>query len=190
MPFVKIAISDLFFCIKSDFLLKYKELLLLKIFMWENIYIFFDKLEDRVRGRLSRKPIGYAFLGGFGVVLFWRGVWHLTDTVMFHFFSLAPVDGVNELYQLPWWDGLLSLVLGTILLLMSGLFVSNFIGNEIIISGLRGEKKIIDKNEEELEKELDELEKIEKDLLHISNHIATLRRGDSFKKKKTKKKRA
>ena len=155
--------------------------------MWENIYIFFDKLEDHVRGRLSRKPIGYAFLGGIGVVLFWRGVWHFTDTVMFHFFSLAPVDGVNELYQLPWWDGLLSLVLGTILLLMSGLFVSNFIGNEIIISGIRGEKKVVDRTKKELEQEMDELEKIEHDLRHISDHVASIRHGGHIQKQTKKK---
>lgn len=144
--------------------------------MWQNIYIFFDKLEDRVRGRLSRKPIGYAFVGGFGVVLFWRGAWHTVDMIMFRLFSFVPPDGVSELYELPWWDGLLSLALGTILLLVSGIFVSNFLGNEIIISGLRGEKKTVDKTEEELEMELNELDLIEHDLKKISRQITRLRR--------------
>lgn len=144
--------------------------------IWEKIYIFFDKLEDRVRGKLSRTPIIYAFVGGLGVVLFWRGVWHLLDTLMFRYFSLVPLDAVNEVYALPWWDGLASLILGTILLLMSGIFVSNFIGNEIIISGLRGEKKMIDKTEEEIEEELDELAVIEKDVKKIAQQLARLRR--------------
>ncbi|OGH65875.1 MAG: hypothetical protein A3B90_03165 [Candidatus Magasanikbacteria bacterium RIFCSPHIGHO2_02_FULL_41_13] len=144
--------------------------------MWQNIYIFFDKLEDRVRGRLSRKPIGYAFLGGIGIVFFWRGVWHTTDMLMFRFFSLVPLDGMTQLYELPWWDGLLSLGVGTLMLLMSGLFVSNFIGNEIIISGLRGEKKTVDKTEEEIEMELDELALIEHNLKKISRQIARLRK--------------
>ncbi len=144
--------------------------------MWKSIYRFGDKLEDCVRGKLSRTPIIYAFVGGLGVVLFWRGAWHLMDTLMFHFFSLVPLDGMNEVYELPWWDGIASLVLGTILLLMSGIFVSNFIGNEIIISGLRGEKKIVDKTEEELEIEIDELDLIEQDLKKISRQISQLRK--------------
>lgn len=147
--------------------------------MWQTIYSLFDKLEDRVRGRLSRKPIGYAFVGGLGVVLFWRGVWHLVDTIMFRFFALVPLDGVNEMYELPWWDGLLSLALGTILLLVSGIFVSNFLGNEIIISGLRGEKKTVDKTEEELKMELDDLATIERDIKKVSRQICQLRKQKS-----------
>ena len=42
---------------------------------------FFDKLEDKIRGRLSHHPIFYALVGGIGVVLFWRGVWHTADDV-------------------------------------------------------------------------------------------------------------
>ncbi len=146
--------------------------------MWEKIYVFFDKLEDRVRGRLSRKPIGYAFVGGFGVVLFWRGAWHLIDMIMFRYFSIISLDAA-EVYALPWWDGVASIALGSILLLMSGIFVSNFIGNEIIISGLRGEKKMVDKTEEELEEELDELAVIERDVKKIFRQISQLRRRKS-----------
>ena len=47
--------------------------------MTKNIVKFFDKLEDKTRAMLSRMPILYAFVGGIGVVLFWRGVWHTTD---------------------------------------------------------------------------------------------------------------
>lgn len=154
--------------------------------MWGHLYTFFDKLEDRVRGTLSRTPILYAFIGAFGVVLFWRGVWHLTDTIMFHFFSLVPVDAINELYELPWWDGLLSLVVGTILLLMSGIFVSNFIGNEIIISGVRGEKKVVDKTEQEIDIEISELAQVEKDLRHISYQVSLLKKQDIKKQPRKK----
>ena len=101
--------------------------------MWKIIYKFFDKLEDKIRGQLSRKPILYAFVGGVGMVLFWRGVWHLADTFMFHHFSLSVVDEINPLAELSYFDGFLSLLVGSLLLLMSGLFVSHFIGNEIII---------------------------------------------------------
>lgn len=147
--------------------------------MWQRIYIFFDKLEDRVRGRLSRKPIGYAFLGGVGVVLFWRGVWHSVDYFMGRYFTGIPSDTTLNLYELPWWDGPLSLVLGTCMLLLSGLFVSNFIGNEIIISGIRGEKKMADKTEDELEMEIDELALIERDIRKISRQLTLLRKRRS-----------
>jgi hypothetical protein len=41
--------------------------------MTRNILAFFDKLEDKTRAKLSRVPLLYAFLGGIGIVLFWRG---------------------------------------------------------------------------------------------------------------------
>ncbi|MBU2082030.1 hypothetical protein KKH14_01235, partial [Patescibacteria group bacterium] len=44
---------------------------------------FFDKLEDKVRSRLSRRPILYAFLSGIGTVLFFRGVWMIADEFSF-----------------------------------------------------------------------------------------------------------
>jgi hypothetical protein len=46
-----------------------------------------------------------------------------------------------------------SLVWATIILLITGLFVSGFIGERIIISGLKKEKKATDKTEEEIGKE-------------------------------------
>lgn len=128
--------------------------------MLHYIYTYFDKLEDRVRGRLSHKPILYAFVGGFGVVMFWRGVWHSADTVVEHFFG-----------GLPWWDGPLSFFIGSFVLLLSGIFVSTEIGNEVIISGLRGEKKTVDKTQDEIETELYSLASIHKDLRYISNHL-------------------
>ena len=142
----------------------------------KKIVKFFDKLEDRVRGKLSRKPIGYAFIGGVGVVLFWRGVWHTADLVMELLFAMERTNESIDFHSLPWWDGPLSIIIGSILLLMTGLFVSNFIGNEILISGLKGEKKMAEKTEaevrldtgailevrEKVKKISDELEKIEK----------------------------
>ncbi|HEX3095760.1 MAG TPA: hypothetical protein VHQ20_01430, partial [Patescibacteria group bacterium] len=102
---------------------------------------FFDKLEDGVRGFLSRRTIGYAFLTGIGIVLFWRGVWHTADLFTHLYTNYIPGIGI-DLQGAVWWDGPLSFVVGSIVLLISGTFVSEFIGNEIIISGLRGEKKL------------------------------------------------
>jgi len=108
-----------------------------------------DKLEDRVRGKLSHFPFVYALVGGVGVVLFWRGVWHTYD-MLFHLI-FAP-QAVFESSGFPWWDGPVSFALGSSILLATGLFVSSFIGNEIIITGLKGEKKVIEKLMEESSK--------------------------------------
>jgi len=125
---------------------------------WNKIVKFFDKLEDRVRGHLSHYPILYAFLGGIGVVLFWRGVWHTADD-----FGLASIT---------------SLIVGTILLLLTGVFVSAFIGNRLIISGLSGEKKLEEKERSEIETEEEQIQKLqnavsrlEKKLDHIDEDI-------------------
>lgn len=119
---------------------------------------FFDKLEDRMRGGLSHYPILYALIGGIGVVLFWRGIWHIADEI-----NLGSV---------------VSIVLGTIILLITGIFVSAFIGNRLIISGLIGEKKLEEKEVSEIETEETQirnlqntLNRVEKKLDHIDDEI-------------------
>lgn len=102
---------------------------------------FFDKIEDKVRGRLSHYPIVYAFIAGVGVVLFWRGVWHTADIF-------------------PFMTGPVSLLISLAILLLTGLFVSFFVGDSIIIAGIRREKKIIEKTEAEIETEKEELDDI------------------------------
>ncbi len=64
--------------------------------------------------------------------------------------------------------------MGLIILLMTGLFVSVFIGDQIIMSGLKHDKKLIEKSEDEIEEELVELQK-EKQILHkIENSLEKL----------------
>lgn len=125
---------------------------------------FFDKLEDKVRRRLSHYPIWYGILGGIGVVLFWRGVWHTTDYVMLKYINVGLYGSSIDLSQAIWWDGPLSFLIGTGLLLMIGLFVTSFIGNEIIISGLKGEQKLSEKTEKQVRKEGRTISEIKKDL--------------------------
>ncbi|HLD70863.1 MAG TPA: hypothetical protein VI937_03195 [Negativicutes bacterium] len=115
---------------------------------------FFDKLEDKTRYRLSKLPILYAIIGGIGIVLFWRGVWHTADYLMLRYVYVKFEGSSIDLSEAIWWDGPLSFLIGTVLLLMSGLFVSNFIGNEIIISGLRREKKLAEKTSDEVKTEM------------------------------------
>ncbi len=102
--------------------------------MIDEIINFFDKLEDKVRIRLSRWPIIYAFIGAVGIVLVWKGVWEVAQ--------LFP-----SLFGLP------SVALGTGILLITGLMVQFFIGDAIILSGMNREKKLVEKTEEEIEEE-------------------------------------
>lgn len=139
--------------------------------MCKKIYNFFDKFEDKIRGKLSHYPIFYAFIGGTGIVFFWRGVWHTTDHAMEFFFAGGDNVTSTSMLQLPWWDGPLSILVGTILLLVAGLFVTSFIGNEIIISGLKKEKKIVEKTEEEIKNESTESYKIEQKIRGIDEKL-------------------
>src|SRR3989344_8724936 len=137
---------------------------------FRKIFVFFDKLEDKIRRRLSHYPILYAFIGGVGVVLFWRGVWHSADFISEIIFTIQ-LDGTIDLGNLPWWDGPLSLVVGCAMLLSTGLFVFDFIGNELIISGLKGEKKVAEKTEEEVRTDTGVLGGIKAEVDSISERL-------------------
>lgn len=136
--------------------------------MTKNIVKFFDKLEDKTRAMLSRMPILYAFVGGIGVVLFWRGVWHTTD------FLTAYFLGEEELSFANLMDGPLSFILGTVILLITGVYVSAFIGNRLIISGLSGEKKLAEKTEDEIKAEEDEIKKLQRTISKVESHIENI----------------
>ena len=137
------------------------------------IFRFFDKLEDKVRGRFSHYPILYGLVGGVGVVLFWRGVWHTADYISVYFLARAGILSTTD-FGNP-WDGLLSLVIGSVLLLITGLFVSNFIGNEIIISGLRGERKLTEKTEFEVRTETGAIAEIREELKKIAKAVEEIK---------------
>lgn len=115
---------------------------------------FFDKLEDKIRGKLSHYPLVYAFIGGIGVVLFWRGVWHTADDM--NVGSIA------------------SLIIGSIMLLLTGIFVSAFVGSRLIISGLIGERKMEEKEEEELQTEEMQLRNLQNTLNRVEKKISEL----------------
>ncbi len=78
-------------------------------------------------------------------------------------------------------DPYISLVVSAVILLSTGLFVSFFIGDSILLSGIKGEKKIVEKTEEEIKKEgavlvdiKNEMKKEEVILLEIQRELATL----------------
>jgi chaperonin cofactor prefoldin len=58
---------------------------------------------------------------------------------------------------------------------MTGLFVSNFIGERIVISGLKKEKKVTDKTEEEVEAEDIKIQKLENKMDFLIREVAELK---------------
>jgi hypothetical protein len=122
----------------------------------KQIIRFFDKLEDYTRARLSRLPIIYSLIGGIGIVLFWKGAWETAE-----FFP--------SLFGLP------SLLLGILIMLPTGLLVSFFIGDSIILSGRRHEKKLAEKTEQEVQKERNATEEILKKLDHLEQVVRELK---------------
>src|SRR3989344_9701644 len=115
-------------------------------------------IEYAVRKWFSRKPLLYGFVAGVGTVLFWRGVWHTADSIALYAFAWQNGNPTIDL-AFP-LDGLMSLLIGTLLLLISGVFVSTFLGNEITISGLRGERKLSSEIETEVRTETGALHEI------------------------------
>lgn len=123
------------------------------------IIAFFDRTEDEIRASLSHRPVLYALIGGVGIVLFWKGVWETAE-----YFAIL--------------DGPTSIILGATITLASGLFVSFFIGDSIILSGYTHQKKIAEKTEEEVKKDIDintamlaKLERLEQDLVEIKQKL-------------------
>jgi hypothetical protein len=124
--------------------------------MFKRIYIFFDKLEDRVRAKLSHYPLLYSLIGGTALVLFWEGVSIVVSFVPF----------LNTLY-----GGLILIFVSLSVALLVGIFVSFFIGDTIILSGINKERKLVDKEEAELVAESKMMSKVEKKVDEIDNVI-------------------
>lgn len=118
----------------------------------KNIFNFFDKLEDSIRAALSKHNILYAFIGGVAIVLFWRGVWKTADDI-------------------PFLNGPVSVLVSVIVLLATGLFVSFFIGDEIIISGIKREKRLDEKVASEVKTELDVLNEMQSKMAVMEKEI-------------------
>src|SRR3989344_4691949 len=117
--------------------------------MFRSIFNFFDKFEDLLRGRLSRSPIFYTIICGVSIVLFWRGVWHTADLLQ------AKGGVLGFLFYEP-----INLLIVVGILLATGLFVSYFIGDTILISGLRKEKKLHEKTTKEIKDVVEEDHKV------------------------------
>lgn len=96
----------------------------------KGIIHFLNRIEHRIHSELAHHPVVYAMIGSVGIILLWRGIWRLADE-----------------YDMSSW---VSIIIGTVILLVTGLFVSFFIGEGIIISGINEEKRVDEKTEEEI----------------------------------------
>ncbi len=132
--------------------------------MLKKIFGFFDKFEDKVRGKLSHYTIIYAIISGIAIVLFWRGVWETADV-------LSQNGGIwAVIFYAPF-----TIVWTTLILLATGLFVSFFVGDRIILSGVKHEKKIEEKTEEEVDKEEEEIKTMRARIYQMSKDIEEIK---------------
>jgi uncharacterized protein YneF (UPF0154 family) len=132
----------------------------------KKIVKFFDHLEDHIRGFFSHMPIGYAFIGSIVMILFWRGVWHTGDI-------LQEKGGIwGFLFYEP-----VTIIWTTIIMLLIGLFVSFFIGDHILMSGLKQEKKLTEKTEKEVEEEETQINRIENEISKIESEISDIKKN-------------
>ncbi len=125
---------------------------------------YFDRFEDMVRGHLSKYPIAYTIIGGVAIVLFWRGVWHTADILY------AQGGWLGWLFYEP-----VSLVITAVILLATGLFVSYFIGDTILISGLKGEKKLAERTQREVKEEEGKISELRATIKEMKNEVDEIR---------------
>ena len=131
------------------------------------------KLFNRFHIFLSHHSYLYAAIAGIGIVLFWRGVWHSVDSFhlyLNHYGNSLTISGADH----PWWDGPLSFVVGCLILYITRAFVSSFIGNELILSGLRAEKRMTKETEEDVHIEATALSTIKKEIGIIAEKLEEL----------------
>lgn len=124
---------------------------------YKKVFNFFDKLEDKIRAALSKRPLVYSFIGGVAIVLFWKGIWDIADQFDFLF-------------------GFTSVAISVTILMLTGLFASFFVGDVIIISGIKKEKKLIEKTEGEISGETTSLEDIKVELEKIEDKLEDIQK--------------
>ena len=146
---------------------------------------YFDKLEDRLRSRLSHRSILYAVIGGALTVLFWRAVWHTADKIMIGGNLSSMIKEAKIIFEMAGWSGVvfyepITLIWTLFFLLITGLFVSIMIGDRIILSGIKNEKRTDQKTEEEIRREEVEIKDIFQKIDMMSKNIEEIK--NSLKK--------
>ena len=121
----------------------------------KKIFHFFDKMEDHIRQYLSRRPLLYTFVGTLSIIMLWSGVdWTLS--------------------QFKFLSGPVLIVIGVVVTLATGVLGPFFVGDVIILSGLKKEKKITEKTEEEVREESVSLNEIKIELKKIEETLSHL----------------
>ena len=101
--------------------------------MLRKVLHFFRRGDDHVRSWLGRRPVLYALVGGVGVVLFWKGVWETA--------GLTPLlFGPGSIFA------------GAAMLMATGLLISVFLGDRMILTDVVGEEKLVKQEERLVEK--------------------------------------
>ena len=93
-------------------------------------------------------------------MLFWRGVWHTADMLQ------ARGGLLGFIFYEP-----VNMLIVAVVLLATGLFVSYFIGDTVLMSGLKHQKKITDKTEKEIEEEEVQLASIKATVKEIKKEV-------------------
>ncbi|MBU6370949.1 MAG: hypothetical protein KGH93_02875 [Patescibacteria group bacterium] len=134
---------------------------------------FLNRVEAHIREQLSHELVIYALVSGVLVVLFWKGVWDVAEV-------LALQNGVFAFLFSGWF----LIVWTTVGLLLTGVFISFFVGDRVILSGLKHEKSIEEKTEAELKAEdlalkntLEKIDRIATDLDDIKHAISLSKKG-------------
>ncbi len=122
---------------------------------YKHILNFFDKLEDSIRFQFSRHPVPYSIVAGVFVVLFWKGI-----------------EDTANMY--PALSGPILIAISVPVLLVTGVFVSFFIADRVILSGLKKETRIIRETEVELREEDTLLKTVAEKVNEISKEVHKL----------------
>src|SRR3989344_3124222 len=121
---------------------------------------FFDKLEDHLRAKLSRRPVLYSLIGGSALVLFWEGVSIIVE-------HIPPLNTL--------WGGIILTLVSLSVALLIGIFVSFFVGDTIIISGVNKEKKITERTEEEIHAEAEMIHDMNRKIAEVDTVVKALK---------------
>jgi len=140
-----------------------------------------EKIIEKIKIYLSHRPGLYALIVGVGIVLFWRGTWHSIDLIH-TYFNVFQNNLTIDSVMIPWWDGPLSFIVGVLVLYFTSAFTSSFIGNELILSGLRREKRLNEQTKSEIKTEEQVVLDIKQELGLVSEKIGELEREMHRKK--------
>ena len=125
-----------------------------------SIVHFFDRFEDYLRLHLTRHPVPYTLIGGVATVLFWRGVWHTADILY------ARGGFIGWLFYEP-----VALVLSFLVLLATGLFVSFFIGDVLLMTGMKQEKRLAEETRKEVAEEEVEVDTLRSAIAELKEEV-------------------